>query len=238
MGRYDTEWRDDPQPWSDDMLRNAAVWAAPRVKEHSIPLVLIRNRDEIDTKVAAGQKVGFCYHGDLDPDNRTDPGIVSGVDTFPIAKFFSFLAEELGRLGTVTKPDRATTMRIQTALDALGYDLGVWGVDGSYGAVTQAAVDSYRDDFGYVQTGYPGSEEIEELVNTVPKIDEVLAAQVQLNAVFGQVIGLLGSISSDLDAFETNVTTDHGDVITKISEVKTLVEQPRTFGLELKERRE
>ena len=96
IATYSTDWRKKDDWRIYRFLRHLAAWAAPRVMKYKLPLKLVRDRNEVQRLINAGKPVGFSYHGDLDPSNRTDPGFISGrVDTFPIEMFFGLVREEI-----------------------------------------------------------------------------------------------------------------------------------------------
>ena len=111
IGTGSTNWDLKPDSWTEPTLRNAAVWWAPRVIKHKIPLVVIRDRDLVDracTDSFNGKTVaplGFTSHATLAPLNRTDPGMVNGRDTFPWATFFAYVREEMALLNGTTLED-------------------------------------------------------------------------------------------------------------------------------------
>lgn len=107
---------------------------------------------------------GHSFHAEWQDNNHGDPGA--------IADPWSFTA------GTSTKPDYATAVVVQTYLHLMGYDLGSWGIDGSFGAVSLAALQQYRTDFGLPGTGYPTVDEIANMKDeNVAKIDTIIANQ-------------------------------------------------------------
>lgn len=95
QGKNTTNWNAPPDWWVESILRNVAVWLAPRVKKYGIPLVVLRDRDELDAAIRAGRKFGFVAHATVAPSNRTDPGIYQGRDTYPWARLFDMIREEL-----------------------------------------------------------------------------------------------------------------------------------------------
>ena len=95
QGTGQVDWRKAPAWWVERTLRNVAVWCASRVKEYGIPLVVVRNRDTVGDAIMAGRAFGFVAHATMAPHNRSDPGLVSGVDTYPWAQLFGYIREEL-----------------------------------------------------------------------------------------------------------------------------------------------
>lgn len=119
IGLKSTDWRTLPDEHVEKILRNVAVWAAPRCIQYGIPLVLRRDRDEVQSFINLKKPFGFAYHADLSPTTRTDPGLVgaSRVDTFPLERFWAILAEEIAvRRGVppVTTPVVNTTINKDT----------------------------------------------------------------------------------------------------------------------------
>ena len=47
---------------------------------------------------------------------------------------------------------------IQYALQALGFDIGRWGIDGEYGADTRDAVKEFQEKYGLEKDGVVGDE--------------------------------------------------------------------------------
>lgn len=97
IATYQTDWR-KIAPWRVyRFLRHLAAWYAPRVMKYKNTITLERNRETVQYNVSRKKPAGFAYHGDLDPANRTDPGLVgpSRTNTFPIDLFFSLLYDEI-----------------------------------------------------------------------------------------------------------------------------------------------
>lgn len=97
-----TNWAGMPDWWVERTLRNVAVWAAPRVKKYGIPLTVVRDRTTVGNAIMAGRPFGFVSHAVMAPHNRTDPGVYQGRDTYPWARLFTMIREELA--GTTTAP--------------------------------------------------------------------------------------------------------------------------------------
>lgn len=133
IGTGQVDWRKAPQAWVDATIRNAAKWWAPRIVKWKIPLVKVGKAavDAERRKGAAAKPVGFIGHGDLDPANRSDPGLVRGVDTFPWALFFTYAQQEVNALTGKTGAD---TGKVQAKPLTL---------DGSLGPLTVAAWQRY-----------------------------------------------------------------------------------------------
>lgn len=91
ISKRTTDWRALPHEWRTRTITRAAQHLAPVARAHGIP-ARQATRAELDAAVAAGgPPVGFVSHAVLDPDRRTDPGLVAGVDTFPWGDFFAAL---------------------------------------------------------------------------------------------------------------------------------------------------
>ena len=58
---------------------------------------------------------------------------------------------------------------LQSVLIALGYDLGKYGADGSYGNLTVAAVRGFQNDHGYQQTGSVDDDLYDEMFVALTK---------------------------------------------------------------------
>ena len=181
IGTGQVDWRKAPQAWVDATIRNAAKWWAPRVVKWGIPLVKVGKAavDAERRKGAAAKPVGFIGHGDLDPANRTDPGLVRGVDTFPWALFFTHAQQEVNALtgktggktgattGTGTKTagvyspgDTGDRVRVlQTELNNHWLRPKGWALlteDGSYGPSTEAIVRAFQKAEKLEVDGYVG----------------------------------------------------------------------------------
>ena len=181
IGTGQVDWRKAPQAWVDATIRNAAKWWAPRIVKWKIPLVKVGKAavDAERRKGAAAKPVGFIGHGDLDPANRTDPGLVRGVDTFPWALFFTYAQQEVNALtgktggktgattGTGTKTagvyspgDTGDRVRVlQTELNNHWLRPKGWALlteDGSYGPSTEAIVRAFQKAEKLEVDGYVG----------------------------------------------------------------------------------
>lgn len=93
-----TDWRTVPADWVGKTIRNAAKCLAPVVAQYGVP-IRKATRAELDRERAnfrAGRPwkpVGFISHAELQPADRTDPGLVGTVDTYPWADLFAALAD-------------------------------------------------------------------------------------------------------------------------------------------------
>lgn len=100
IGTGGTDWGQKPEGWVEKVLRNSAKLWAPHVIKYKIPLRKV-NKAQVDAELAKGRNakpLGFIGHGDLDPRNRTDPGLFRGKDTFPWATLFAYIQDEIDRL--------------------------------------------------------------------------------------------------------------------------------------------
>lgn len=108
QGTGQVDWRKAPDWWVKLTIRNVAVWLAPRVRKYGIPLVVCRDRNDMDRAIRAGRKFGFVAHATVAPHNRRDPGMVGNpptwIDTYPWALLFQYIREELARLDGDTTP--------------------------------------------------------------------------------------------------------------------------------------
>jgi hypothetical protein len=102
ISKKHTDWRVMSPDWVTKTLRNAAVGPDGSgglrkvALENRIPLRKA-TRAELDREIAnfnAGRPwtpVGFISHAELQPADRTDPGLVGRIDTFPWDRFFAFM---------------------------------------------------------------------------------------------------------------------------------------------------
>jgi hypothetical protein len=94
ISKKHTDWRVMSPVWIEKTLRKAAAGLRVKAIENGIPLRRA-TRAELDWAIANdGEPVGFLTHAELQPQDRRDPGVVSGVDTFPWMDFFHYLLEE------------------------------------------------------------------------------------------------------------------------------------------------
>lgn len=209
-----TDWRTKPAWWVEQALRNVAVWLAPRVVRYNIPLRVERDRDAVQAKILARQPVGFTNHGDLDPNNRTDPGIVGAlrIDTFPWEQLFGYIREEIEggavvervlKLGVRGEDVRAW----QQVLIDVGYDPGP--ADGVFGSLTDTATKQFQTYRNLVVDGVVGAntrkamdEFMSEILNAINQVASNVSNLAQeVNTVKGQVT----TIRSRVDAVATEV---------------------------------
>lgn len=86
-----TDWRVMPGWWVEQTLRQAAACLRPVLRELGIP-IRKATKAEVDHAIrTGGGPVGLISHAELQPSDRTDPGWVGGVDTFPWARFLELL---------------------------------------------------------------------------------------------------------------------------------------------------
>lgn len=83
----------------------------------------------------------------------------------------------------------AEVKKLQTALDALGYDLGKPGIDGIIGPITERAIKAFQEANGIIADGVVGPDTLEALEKAGTKIEEV----------GGNVDDLKGSCESLID---------------------------------------
>ena len=97
ISKKHTDWRSMPTEWVRKTLGFAAAGLRVKALANGIPMRKA-TRAELDREIAnynAGrpwQPVGFISHAELQSD-RTDPGFVSGLDTFPWNDFFALMGE-------------------------------------------------------------------------------------------------------------------------------------------------
>lgn len=150
----------------DDLLALAAVvaWIAA---EHDIPLTV----GDLDwpTSNAAYESApqrfsgsqwyayrGICGHTHVPENAHWDPG------NFPVGRLLRLAGGEAPSMDPWDLSPRISGMgetevrEIQRLLDSLGYDLGSYGVDGSYGEDTYNAVKEFQKDSGIVVDGVAG----------------------------------------------------------------------------------
>ncbi len=102
ISKRHTDWRTMSETWTAKTLRMAALGPNGNgglraiALRHNIPLRKA-TRAELDAQRAnyvAGRPwkpVGFISHAEVQPADRTDPGWVGGVDTFPWGRFLTLM---------------------------------------------------------------------------------------------------------------------------------------------------
>lgn len=101
------------------------------------------------------------------PDNAPNQPAEPPVDNSPGQQ------EQPGKqtLPTLRKGDKGDPVRyLQTLLQERGYDLGKYGVDGSYGAATQKAVKLFQRDWNLTQDGVCGPRTWSMLLSTPERL--------------------------------------------------------------------
>ncbi len=155
ISKRGTDWRSAPDDWVRRTLRNSAKAWAPKVKKYGMPL-RHATRSEVDRSIAGdGRPVGFVGHFQLDPERRSDPGEVGTLDTFPWARLFGYIREELADYGTVDM--RLPVLGLGSrgpAVEMVQLRLGV-PVDGVFGTVTEKAVGDF-----HVKQGWPRGNQV------------------------------------------------------------------------------
>lgn len=178
QGTGQVDWRKAPDWWVQRTLRNDAVWLAPRVKKYGIPLVVCRDRDELDRDIRAERKFGFVAHATVAPHNRLDPGMVNGVDTYPWALLFQYIREELA--GTPTSPEE----------DDMPTPEELWDYPTTNVADDQATMGTS------VRNGYKNS------VTAVQKLTGLEGSVATLNGTIAGLTALVQQLASDPDSVD------------------------------------
>lgn len=93
ISKSDPDWRDVPHTWIAATLSTAAAHLAPIAKALGVPLRKATRAELEHARRTGGAPVGFVGHSELDPARRRDPGLVSGVETFPWATFLDYTRE-------------------------------------------------------------------------------------------------------------------------------------------------
>lgn len=111
--------------------------------------------EQVDMMIFLGRKIIEKYpnigyldhhgHHDICPGYKSDPSLA-----FPFAKVLSGIYRR--EIPDVWSPFMAIKPR-QRALELLGYDLGPWGADGDWGAVSDAALRKFQIDSGLHANG-------------------------------------------------------------------------------------
>ena len=93
---------------------------------------------------------------------KSSTGTITAPTT-TVSQTSSQMKRDLGR-----GDDGDDVKALQEKLIKLGYDLGVWGADGDFGAATEAAVLDLQKKYGLTQDGMVGN-------TTMGIIDKLLA---------------------------------------------------------------
>lgn len=198
-----TDWRVKDKDWVKAVLRNVAIWYAPRELAYQIPRVLVKDRNRIQSLINQGKPVGHASHADLagNPSYRTDPGVIRlggrWVDTFPWEQAFDYIGEEVDLIvGKPSPPPQADNFplrqgargknvgTLQTGLNHLGYGLAV---DESFGPLTAAAVVDYRKAIGATPEPVATVQLMSRLETDMNKIDELTKAVTELTKAVAAV---------------------------------------------------
>lgn len=193
MGIWDTNWAAKPADFVTDQLRmSAAVWAA-WFTAYGWPLKATLNRSRLFELARRGESWGLTAHAVIDPDNRSDPGMHRGRDTFPWDRLLGMIREEQAirtgqRPPSLPEPpapapapappslvDLLTTeqvTRIQEALNLVD-DAGI-DVDGKYGPATTAAVTNFQRKNGLDPDGVAGPLTTRHLEAGMSRIEDKL----------------------------------------------------------------
>lgn len=129
IGTGSTDWNAKSrlyQAWVEAVLKNSAKLWAPHVIKYGIPLRKV-TKAQVDAELAKGRNakpLGFIGHGDLDPRNRTDPGLYKGKDTFPWERLFQLIAAEVARLQGKASVDTGAKDATKVTIDSFDGVLG------------------------------------------------------------------------------------------------------------------
>lgn len=113
ISKATTDWRNMPPTWFARTLANAARHLRGVADAYDVPLRKA-TRGDLDRAITnGGPPVGFISHAELDPDRRTDPGVVRNVgDTFPWSRFLALMG---ATTPTPEDDDMPATYRIKLA---------------------------------------------------------------------------------------------------------------------------
>lgn len=220
-----TDWRTKPAWWVEQALRNVAVWLAPRVVRYNIPLRVERNRDTVQAKILAREPVGFTNHGDLDPANRTDPGLVGSlrIDTFPWEQLFGYIHEEIEggtmvervlKLGVRGEDVRAW----QQVLIDVGYDPGP--ADGVFGVLTDTATKQFQTYRNLIVDGVVGA-------NTRNAMEAFMS---EILSAINQVATNVSNLTHEVNTVKEQVTTIRSRVDAVATEVAAVKQSSALNG--------
>lgn len=217
ISKKHTDWRVMSGEWVRKTLRNAAVGpdGTSGLKQialkYNIPLRQA-TRAELDRELAnyaAGRPwkpVGFISHARLQPQDRTDPGLVGSVDTFPWDQFFSYMHGE-----TVPEEDTVTTFMVKPNNDKRK---DVW-------AVTVTADGAWKRHLAEEDMIFMLACGVE-----LRLVDEAyLDTKVQTRSFTGQSVLNYGIPNGEPGVYvETYALLE--DLITRVRKIETLVTPP------------
>lgn len=158
-------WNAKPSWWVDAVIRNAAIWWAPRFIKYELPVVYKTNRNEINTLLRSGRPVGFTDHYVLAPGARVDPGLHNGRNTFPRQMLIEYTKEEISKRKGVSNPGRSGSVFF---LGAVGADVYKWQSElqqlgyldhvptGNFLSLTDAATREFQRAHGLTVDGRVG----------------------------------------------------------------------------------
>ena len=161
-GILSSDWRRLPRAKRLAHLRMRAAFWAIFFGDLGWPLQYVDNPNEVWRLIGQGRKFGLTQHGIMDPNNRSDAGLVweggRRINTFPYSKpvagdpadatLFSYIRQEMAiRTGELTgTPGLPASTSEVKAFQALANDFGhTLDLDGSFGPLTENAAKELAD---------------------------------------------------------------------------------------------
>ena len=129
---------------------------------------------------------------------------------FPLNEFKNMsgyvgsVSSEPSKLDIARKYAGGDTLKIQQRLLELGYNLGSYGADGSFGQITFEAIKKFQSDHGLCADGIPGEKTRGVLFNTTTNStssSDVSGLQNAINAYFGVSISVDGDYGPITDSY-------------------------------------
>lgn len=219
-GIYSPNWNALPEPKKTAHLRMRAAFWALWFGYKRWPLIYTPDRNEVVRLARQGRSWGLTQHGDLDPRNRSDAGIIySGgrrVNTFPYDRLFAMMREEMairtsGKVTTPSAPKPDPKVKVlQGLVNKLGYNLDV---DGSRGPLTETALTEITK-----VTGWTGKTDtaalITHLEDTVAKLDDILTLVKAQDAKINRLEKAVQAVPARV--FESRVNFQEGTYLRRI----------------------